>query len=426
MKILNELKLALYNEKFINKSRLSLTAFSRQRSLPFGVIVMFILQKSNHSLQICLDDFFSNVGKVVTKSAFCQARRGLCYKLFKRLNLLIISVFYQDASFKKWRSFRVLSVDGSTLRLPTHSSLAEKFSKHEFGAKRSVTHWMTRISYLFDVFNGVIIDAQMESFDTSEATLCKQHLPFVKKGDLLLFDRYYASYELMALLMSKGANFVFRMRNHSWNCVEEFINSNLKDQVVYLKLPHKCRYLLKTHHQLEDKIAVRLVKHVNRKREVKVFATSLLDTSYSKASIISLYRQRWNIEEAYKLIKARLDVAQFSGKTLEAVQQDFYAKTLLLSLSAVLRSGIRIPKSSVKKTKKKPERTAIVNASYSLNQCKRLIIGLFEKSKSLKELIEWFLKRVGPRIEYSRKGQANPRKKNKGYDRKISMSYKPV
>jgi len=118
-----------------------------------------------------------------TKSSFTQSRACLCFKAFKRLNMLICKLFYQSSNSKKWKGFRVLSVDGSTLRLPNHPSLAKKFSRHSFGAKKSVERWMSRISFLYDVLNNVVIDAGMESFDTSEATLCDRHLGFLSKGD---------------------------------------------------------------------------------------------------------------------------------------------------------------------------------------------------------------------------------------------------
>ena len=197
IKIINELKLKLTDEKFINKSRLLLNSFTRVRRLPFEALVLFIIQKTNSSLSICLAEFFQEHGLAVpTKSSLSQARSMLCFKAFKRLNLLICRIFYDEGTTKKWKGFRILAIDGSTLQLPNHDSLASKFSKHSFGANKTVAKWMSRVSFLYDVLNEVIIDAQMESFDTSEATLCDAHLGFLRKGDLVIFDRYYASHYL--------------------------------------------------------------------------------------------------------------------------------------------------------------------------------------------------------------------------------------
>jgi hypothetical protein len=167
-----------------------LNAFSRVRQLPFEAVVLFIIEKSTSSLSVSLTSFFAESRLAPTKSSFSQARAFLCFKVFKRLNLWILSQFYSQWKYKKWKGFRVLSVDGSTLRLPDHPTLQEKFSRHAFGAKKSVERWMSRISFLYDVLNGVVIDAQMESFDTSEANLCDQHLGFLRKGDLVLSPNF--------------------------------------------------------------------------------------------------------------------------------------------------------------------------------------------------------------------------------------------
>lgn len=404
-------------------------SFVRKRILRFDVLVLFILQKTNQSYQVCLDTFFSNTTQLPTKGALSTARSQLCYKVFKRLNLLINNVFYTHASFLKWKGFRVLSVDGSTLKLPNHDSLANKFTKHYFGAKANVGHWMSRISYLYDVFNGVVIDAQMESFDTSEASLCKAHLPFIKKGDLIIFDRYYASYELMAILMGKGASFLFRMRQHSWSCVDQFMASEANQQIVTLKLPNKCMYLLNTYTGLSDTLTIRLIKTRSRNGHIQVFATSLIDTEqYSDRSIVNLYKQRWGIEEAYKLIKSRLEVADFSGKTLQAVQQDFYAKTMLLSLSAVLSfkvkpkvKGLPSRKKSTTKARKK-----MINRTFALYSTKKVIKQLHYQFNCLNQILDEFITTIENKIEYSRKGQSVERKIKKGSNTLHAMSYKVV
>jgi len=400
--LLNELKLKLQDEKFINKNRLSLKSFVRQRILTFDVLVSFLLQKTNQSYQVC----------------------------FKRLNLLIAKTFYSNTSYRKWKGHRVLSVDGSTLLLPDHHSLEVKFSNHGFGVKANVKHCMSRISYLYDCFNGLVIDAQMESFNTSEAHLCKTHLPFIKKGDLVIFDRYYASYELMGVLLGKGVDFLFRMKTSSWNCVIDFMESEDKERVVSLKLPKKCKPYIEAYDSLGEHITFRLIKKESRNGEVKVFACSLIDEEkYNRKSIINLYKERWGIEEAYKLIKSRLEVADFSGKTLEAVQQDFYAKTTLLSLSAVLRFKIK-PNKKGRQSRKKAhtqKRVPMINRTFSLYSTKKVIQQLhWTLCDDFSQMIDEFIYRIQNKVEHSRKGQTQKRKIKKHVSNIHPMSYKIV
>lgn len=396
--------------------------------MPFSTLVFFILQKTNQSLQVCLDSFFDfHQLKSVSKSALTQARANLCPKVFKRLNRLVVNRFYKNAAYKGWKGFRVLAVDGSTLKLPgNHPSLSKKFSHHFFGPNADAANWMSRISYLYDVFNGLVLDAQMESYKTSESALCRAHMAYVKKNDLLLFDRYYASFELMFLLHAKGANFIFRMKDNWWKCVDTFVKSGLNEQMVCLSLPTKSMYLLDKYPHIKSTLQVRLVKKVNRKGDVQVYCTSLADTqSYKRTAITNLYKQRWGIEEAYKLIKSRLEVADFSGLTSWAIQQDFYAKTLLITLCNTFCFGIKPrPPKRQPINRNKNKRIPIINRTYALYHLKDVL----RKSTFCLDQLEYWLENlfhfISNKVEYSRKNQSQMRKIKPLA--KFAMAYKAV
>lgn len=400
-----------------------MTNFIRDRIFSFEILVLFILSKSNKGLNVCIEEFFGESNLAPTKSAFTQARKKLSYTVFKMLNSLICSLFYQHAKFKKWKGHRVLSVDGSTLVLPDHPSMAEKFSQHGFGPKADAVHYMSRVSYLYDALNGLVLDAGMESFSTSEAALCQAHLEHIKEGDLIVCDRYYASMKLFFELIGKGADFLFRMKDDWWKCVEDFSKSSSTDAEYILRLPAKDNWLLEKYPHLSKTITVRLIKKKNKKGNISVYATSLLDRKrYSACSLINLYKQRWGIEEAYKLIKSRLEVADFSGKTAWAVQQDFYAKTMLLSLCNMLCYDIE-PKTK-KEEKSKSARTLIINKTYALSKTKSILLQIRDLTGELDHLIEYFVTKISSKIEYSRRNQVFKRKFRPNL--KYSMNYKSI
>lgn len=400
-----------------------MTSFIRDRFFSFEFLVLFILSKSNKGLNICIEEFFGESVLAPSKSAFTQARRKLCFTVFKMLNNLVCSLFYQRAKFKKWKGFRVLSVDGSTLELPDHPSMAEKFTQHGFGPNADALHYMSRISYLYDVYNGLVLDAGMESYTTSEAALCQAHLEHIKEGDLILCDRYYASLRLFFELIGKGANFLFRMKDDWWKCVEDFSKSSSTDAEYILTLPPKYNWLLDKYPYLSKTMTVRLIKKKNKKGKVSIFATSLLDKKkYTACSLINLYKQRWGIEEAYKLIKSRLEVSDFSGKTAWAVQQDFYAKTLIISLCNILCHDVE-PKTK-KGKKSKSARTLIINKTYALSKTKSLMLKIRDLIGELDEIIKKCVNKIASKTEYSRRNQVFKRKFRAKL--KYSMNYKSI
>jgi hypothetical protein len=70
--------------------------------------------------------------------------------------------------------------------------------------------------------------------------------------------------------------------------------------------------------------------------QTEVLATSLHDKGqWPSAWFKDLYHLRWDVEEAYKREKCRVEIENFSGLSAQVVRQDIYAKLFTLNLTAV-------------------------------------------------------------------------------------------
>ena len=134
-KIYTRINKALSKSGFINKHRLSPSAFSRKRSLDFSTLFLFLLNFRKQSGQIELSQFFKHVTsstKSVSQSALTQARKHLSFLAFKEINQTVIEQFYAESkSLKKWRGFRLYAVDGSSIRLPSSENVINTFGAHK-------------------------------------------------------------------------------------------------------------------------------------------------------------------------------------------------------------------------------------------------------------------------------------------------------
>jgi len=81
------------------------------------------------------------------------------------------------------------------------------------------------------------------------------------------------------------------------------------------------------------------VKRPNGSRLVLV--TNLFDDGLDPGAFADLYRARWRIEEAFKLVKARLQVENWSGMLPHTVELDIYASLLRANCAAVLAPSAR-------------------------------------------------------------------------------------
>jgi len=381
------------------------------------------------SIQRELDSFYKAVSnsdfniREATKGAFTQARAKLNPWAFKRLNEVAVNTFYNEAEYYVWNSMRVLAVDGSRIALPNHESLIEEFGQMDFGEREIRPRPMAMISMLYDVLNHLSLDSQIAPYNTSERDLLLTHLDVVKKGDLLLLDRGYPSYWLFFLLKAMGVEFCIRLTN-SW-CIEvkDFVQSNDIEKIVEFRLPPKDWVKLAAYPQIQgERIKCRLIKIELENGGTEILCTSLLDSDkYQNAEIGRLYHYRWNEEETYKLLKSRIELEGFSGKTVKAIKQDFYAKVFLMTLCAAYAHPIEDRVISEYEADKERKHSQKINRTNALSMTHDILVGAFIKG-NFKRAIKAFDDIVSKTREIIRPNRSEPRpKKTK---RSYSMNYK--
>lgn len=332
----------LESKEFISRSKDGqVKVFTRNRKLTVRNLIVLIINFKS-SIQRELDSFFKAISKSdfkireVTKGAFTQARGKLNPWAFQRLNDVSVDTFYDGADYYVWHGMRTLAIDGTRLVLPNHPSVIKEFGQQQFGPKANSPRSLAMGSMLYDVLNQITIDAQLAPYASSERDLLMQHLDKVKKGDLLLLDRGYPCFWLLFLLQAKGIEFCVRLKEDWWLKVKEFTDSPEIEHIVTFTLPKKDRNKLKDFPHMQDStITCRLIKIELPNGEKEILCTSLIDSEkYCHSEFDELYHYRWNEEEAYKLLKSRIELENFSGKTALAVKQDFYAKVFLMTLCA--------------------------------------------------------------------------------------------
>jgi len=370
------------------------------------VLLMHPLSKS---IQRELDDFFQRLNKsdfqirTVTKGALTQARAKLQPEAFQALDKVVRNGFYRDASHYTWDKYRVRVVDGSTIVLPQHESIVKEFGIHNFGPNADSPRSLARISLLYDPLNGITIDGQIAGYATSERTLCDAHLEHVKAGDLLIFDRFYAGFDLMRKLYDLKADFLFRMKEGWWNKVREFESQQQDDQLVEFE-PREGK-----------KLKARLIRVKLDDGQQQIFCTSVKSRKFSPQDFSDLYHNRWGVEETYKTLKNWVELENFSGKTALAVKQDFFSKIFLMNLCTAYSHPVS---EQIKKEKEDYQ----VNRAQSLALVSVLPVPLFifrkvrDALKSFDNILSKTVDRIRPNRKFKRKKMV--------FRTRFSMNYK--
>lgn len=418
------------DEKFKFRSNNGVSkVFSRNRVLTFSRLLIHMTMTVKSSLQRGLDRFYRELNqsdfdiRVVTKSAFTQARSKLNPSAFLEMSDLVVESFYETAPYLTFDGMRLLAVDGSTVHLPKHKTVVEEFGEKGYGPNADSMQTLGNCSFLYDTLNLTVLDGQLCPNGVGERTMLFTQMDKIHKGDLLLMDRGYPCIWAFFLLVAKGGHFCARMNESWWTVVKEFAKSQQSECFVEFELPEKDRDKLKDYPEYwSKKLTFRLVCVVLSTGEKEYLCTSLTDTKrYPVEMFKDLYHHRWGIEEAFKLFKERIDIQDFSGKTAISVRQDFNAKLFALNFCAAMAFPIEEKLRTEDRNGRKHPRK--LNRTSAIALIGQTIVAALLKGK-LHEAIEAFDNITSKTTEVVRTGRSFPRNHKK--KRPPNSNYKPL
>ncbi len=419
--LIETLKTRLTAPDFMERHRRTQKDFTRKRCLTFVIVVLFLLNMIKRSLQDELDEFFKLqngdevAARIVTKSAFTQARKKLKPEAFIELDEVQVDYFYQHFEYETWHGFRLLAVDGSSNELPNSVEIVEHFGLWGLSP-------VARVSQMFDVLNDLTVDAIIGPKSSGEREFAALHFEKVGPGDLILTDRGYPAFWLFALIRAQEADFCTRMPLGVWNVVDEFVKTGLAEQIVDLTPTDQARAECQERGLSTDPLKVRLVRIELVTGEIEVLATSLLDPIvYPHALFEDLYHHRWPVEESYKVIKCRVEVERFSGETKHAVYQDFHAKIFTVNLTAIMAHPAQKVVTEQSQNKKY---TYQINFTQALSKMKDTVVLLFQRS-SIANILDRLWQVMIKTIEPIRPGRKFSRQKRFKL-KKFARAYKPI
>lgn len=354
---------------------------------------MMILRKGAKSLQLALNEVLSKLSQpLVSKSAYSQARQHLKHTAFIELNTEgVVKPYYEAGDEERWRGMRVLGIDGSKVILPDNAAIYAAFGRikrtvGKKGKKGDGYYSYAQASVLYDVLNKIALDSLLAKSTAYEVDLAERHLAHTQAGDLLVCDRNYASYRWFATLVQQQRTFVIRCPQHSFKPVQAmFAGEGADSQIVTLSVPAGKSKEMR-HRHLPKQIKVRLVRIVLADGSYEVLATNLLDVhAYLTADFGRLYQLRWGVETFYQRLKTRLTLENFSGYSVEAVKQDFFAAVFLTSLETILTQDAQ---SHLRQRSAATQHTYQVNNAVAFNAIKNHAFELLYADIDIDSLLD--------------------------------------
>jgi hypothetical protein len=383
--LIEALRVKLRDGRFLARHRVRPQDFTRQRQLTFPLLMLFVLQQTVKSIQRHLHEFLDELAQgqlfePVTSGAVTHARAKLKESAFVELNrdCVLPTVYHSERAVQRWRGHRLVGIDSSLVRLPDSPELGQCFGWKEATNQKGATgtrYPEARLSVVYDVLNRVGWEARLEPSTLGEVALASQQLEYLQPGDVEINDRGFTGYVYLALIAQRSAHFVARCSTGSFLAAQELFRLNRANQsrVVWLHAPPDQKAQCQRW-GLPLQMKVRLVSVRLPTGELEVLVTSLLEEPlYPTEEFLTVYHWRWGHETFYLMLKGRLELENFSGRTIEAVRQDVQAAVLLANLESVLSE----PAQATLNAQRAPESQARqVNRSVSYHAIKDQVLNL--------------------------------------------------
>ena len=307
----------------------------RQRDLPAHVVVYYVIalalymHSSYREVLRCLLEGIQwlleprALVKVTGKSGISQARTRLGWKPIQQLHDDIVKPIAVESTKGAWyRSWRLVSLDGSTLDIADEKENEEAFDRPSASRGKSA---FPQLRFVSLVENGthVLFGTRMGGIKTGEITLAKEVLGSVHKGMLCLADRNFFGFELWNQAGETGADLLWRVKkNLRLPCEKRLPDGSYLSRIYGSQ---------KDQRHGENGVTVRVIEYKlegipGAERIYRLLSTIVDHGSAPAAELAALYHERWEIETALDELKTHLRGSRIvlRSKTPDLVRQEFY------------------------------------------------------------------------------------------------------
>jgi hypothetical protein len=283
-----------------------------------------------------------NAGRPVPPDAdspYCQARGGLPVERLQQIHDSLCTEG-QDALAAKdlWCGHHVLVADGSCVTAPDTPANQKAFPQQSV-QKPGCGFPIIRLIALLSLATGMLTAWATGTWSQHEIGLLQTLWQHLRPGDVLLADRGFCNWALLAQCLQRDLHAVFRVKGVRRRDLRQGKRISRNERLVqWRKPPQRARTVAaKEWALLPDILTLRLVRcglaiPGFRTRQI-VLVTTLLDSAkYPPQALGQLYFRRWAMELTLRNIKITLQMDQLSCKNPENLERELRMHFLVHNL----------------------------------------------------------------------------------------------
>jgi hypothetical protein len=268
---------------------------------------------------------------------YCQARARLPQPVLEKALAASAATALRHAPARPLLRGRALKVvDGSSLRLPDTPANQKRFPQPA-NQKPGGGFPVLKLAVLFCLASGALLARATGTLWESETRLFHRLLATLQRGDIVLGDRGFGNFVILALLAGVGADLLARVPTNSRRVdLRQGRRLGVGERVVvWRKGPHLVDWLgTAAWARLPETMEVRILRTSVRQRGFRTreltLVTTLLDAqAYPAAELLAAYAQRWRLELCFDDLKTTLGL-----ESLKCLSPALAEKELLAGLIA--------------------------------------------------------------------------------------------
>ena len=374
--------------------------FTRNRKISFRSLIGITMNSGGGTMSKELLDYFDFNVNTPTVSAYTQQRSKVLPEAFE---YLFQSFTQENISHNNtFKGYKLIACDGSNLTIATNPSDAETaYKSNQYGTITNHLH----LNAFFDVLNRIYLDAVLQTAsEYQEYRACikmMERSPLVKA--ILIADRGYENYNVMAHAINKGWKFVIRIKDIGSNGIASGLKlpkSDTFDTDISLtftrqqaKAKKEAGYKFMPTCQTFDYLPVkskdtyalsfRIVRFPISDDSYEVLLTNLNRHDFSIENLKEIYNLRWGIETSFRELKYAIGLTSFHARKVDYIKQEVFARLLLYNYCELITTHVIVQMKNKDKTKQVNFTVAIYICREYLRQKRNLsppdVIKLIEK-----------------------------------------------
>lgn len=287
--------------------------------------------------------YFSLLGQRVSTNTgnYCRARAQVGEAVMRRLAKGVAERSQQAVPKSwKWLGMTVKMADGTDISMPDTPE-NQKIYPQSTSQAEGLGFPLLRAVALISLATGMVTDLAMGPLagkETGETALLRGLFQALKPGEVVLADRYYSGWFMLALLQQMGVHFVVRM--HHLRKLDFTLGRRLgnKDHVVCWTKPQRPDWMDQdTYEKLPDKLEVRETQVAVpvpgfRTESIVVVSSFLTKSVVRRGDLADLYRQRWRAELHLREIKSSMELDILRAQSPQMARQELWTGILTYNL----------------------------------------------------------------------------------------------